>query len=148
MRDELLSQSLTLEARDHKLIKRATDLLRKRWKPHRQQIASAVRMTSGFGFQSINLDTHVGSAGVCAETSAIAQGVSKGQGDVDTIVSVRRNSDAGPDGEIKVISPCGGCREVICDYGPDAYVIIRTDDDELIKVPAKLLLAWKYDRHS
>lgn len=147
MRDELLAQAVSLEPRDHNLIARATELLRKRWRPHRQQVAASVRMTSGFAFTAINLDTHVGAAGVCAEPSAIAQGVGMAQGEVDTIVAVRRASDQGPDAPFRVVSPCGACREVICDYGPKAYVVIRAEDETLMKLPARLLLAWKYDRH-
>ena len=145
MKDESGLDLRALEVRDWDLLDRAVSLLKKRWRPHWQQVAAAVRMESGNAYQAVNLDAHCGSCGVCAEPIAIGMGVAKGDQTIDTIVAVRKSSRDGPDAPIKLVTPCGACRELICDYGPNAFVILRRGDG-YIKARARLLLPWKYDR--
>lgn len=135
-----------LSDEDAALVEAATALLRRRWRPHRQQVAAAVRMADGSVHAAVNLDTHVSSAAVCAETGAIAMGVSAGGGAVDTIVAVSRPSAAGPDGAIAIVSPCGRCREVIADYGPAARVVIAADGEGARIMTIEALLPAKYAR--
>ncbi|MNC78625.1 Blasticidin-S deaminase [compost metagenome] len=49
------------------------------------------------------------------------------------------------DREIKVVSPCGMCRELIADYGKDCKVIL-IEDDNLTKVDIIDLLPLRYAR--
>ena len=134
-----------LSVADAALVRAATDLLARRWRPQRQQVAAAVRMTDGSVHVSVNLDTHVSSAAACAETGAIAMGVGAGGGAIDRIVAVSRPSAAGAQGAIAIVSPCGRCREVIADYGPNARVILNGDDGPEIARIGDLLPA-KYRR--
>ena len=51
------------------------------------------------------------------------------------------------DRSIRVVSPCGMCRELIADYAPDCFVLIELND-EVVKTTIKELLAVKYSRTS
>ncbi len=56
---------------------------------------------------------------VCAEAVALGRAVvDLGDAGIDTIVAVRHPPPDEKDQTIKVVSPCGACRELIFDYDP------------------------------
>jgi cytidine deaminase len=60
-------------------------------------------------------------------------------------VAVRHPKPDEPDQTIAVVSPCGSCREIICDYDPNARVIVPNGDDPVV-APITELLPNKYIR--
>ncbi|WP_454190099.1 cytidine deaminase [Paenibacillus sp. Marseille-Q7038] len=83
---------------------------------------------------------------VCAEAVVLGKAISEGEWDFDTIVAVRHpDLTEGAQQEIEVVSPCGFCRELISDYGPEINVILKKED-KYIKVKVSELLPEKYTR--
>ncbi|MBQ3695568.1 MAG: cytidine deaminase [Alphaproteobacteria bacterium] len=117
------------------LIKKAADLIKKRYNPdfhkHHTVVAAAVLSKSGKIYTSVNAGTYQPSIATCAEIVAIGMGnTAEKDFEIDTIVAMR---DVPP----YPISPCGKCREYISDYGPKAKVIMPADNKkgwELVKI--------------
>ncbi|WP_232700767.1 cytidine deaminase [Halobacterium wangiae] len=136
----------TLTSDDEQLIEAARDVIRDAFVHGTHYVGSALRTTSGDVHTGVHVEANVGRASVCAEPvtlgTAVANGV-KGE-DIDTIVSVRHPGPAEDEDEIKVVSPCGVCREIISDVNPQMAVIYPGDDGELTKSAAIDLLPSKY----
>ena len=130
-----------MDERDLELIAQARTIIRGAFKDARHKVGCAVRMRSGKVYTAVNLDTHVGRIAVCAEAIALGKAVSEGEDEIDTVVAVLQES---PDDDApNVVSPCGMCREMISDYGPDSKVIVRTDNGpESLKISALLPLKF------
>lgn len=68
---------------------------------------------------------------MCAEAIAIGMSVAAGESTIETIVAVDADGD--------IVAPCGMCREMIGDYGPQARVLLDVDF-ELTAVSIETLL--------
>jgi cytidine deaminase len=150
--------TVNLTEADVDLIEQATETIRPVYvpgsEPGARAVGAALRTESGAVYTGVNLTAATPRASVCAEPVAIGEAVTDGETEFDTIVAVLFNPDAEVMSEVSegelfadaaVISACGVCRELIRDYDPSTYVIIRTDEglqktrvDELI--PA---LTWR-----
>jgi cytidine deaminase len=73
----------------------------------------------------------------------LGKAISEGDRDFTTIVAVAHPDPQHADEEIKVVSPCGMCRELISDYSPGADVIIPLDGG-VAKCNVMELLPVKY----
>ncbi|WP_274650749.1 hypothetical protein [Paenibacillus humicola] len=62
----------------------------------------------------------------------MAKQLPEGEHDFETIVAVCHPDPEDEDREIKVVSPCGMCRELIADYGADIDVIFPLNN-EIVK---------------
>ena len=134
---------MNLTQQDEELIQAATDIIAQRYKYGKHHVGAAIRDKSGKITTAVNVDTYVGRAGVCAEAIALGKMISEGESQLDTIVAVYVPNPEFGDEAPYVASPCGVCREMLNDYGPDAAVIY-TEDNELQKVAAKDLLPGKF----
>ncbi len=115
-----------MDERDQELIDQARTIILGAFHDTRHKVGSAVRMRSGKVYTAVNLDTHVGRIAVCAEAVALGKAVSEGEDEIESIVAVLQKS---PEDEAPmVVSPCGMCREMISDYGPNSKVIVQTDN--------------------
>jgi cytidine deaminase len=105
-----------------------------------------LRTRSGKIFTGINLDAYLGRMAVCAEAVALGRAfVDLGDAGIETIVAVRHPSPEEKDQSIKVVSPCGACRELIFDYDRNAQVIVPNGRSAAV-VPIAELLPNKYTR--
>lgn len=105
------------------------------------QVGTALRLDDGQIITALNLIADVGSISMCAEPQAIAQANRQPERLIEAIVAVYLL----PGHEPKVIPPCGRCREIITDFVPKGYVILRDPGcDVLYKTPALDLLPLKY----
>jgi len=136
----------TLTKEDRDLISAAEGLISKLFEHEKHHVAAALRTKSGKIFTAVNIETYVNRISVCAESIVIGKAISEGEKEFDTIVAVRHPCPDERETQIKVVSPCGMCREVICDYGPDSSVIIPYDD-RIVKCDIGELLPVKYKRH-
>ena len=130
-----------MNERDQELIEQARVIIRGAFKDARHKVGCAVRMRSGKVYTAVNLDTHVGRVAVCAEAAALGKAVSEGEDEIDTVVAVLQQSP--DDNAPNVVSPCGMCREMISDYGPDSMVIVQAND-EPESLPIAELLPLKF----
>ena len=135
--------SITIE--DEQLIKAAKDAILKYYKYGKHQIGAALRTKSGKIFTAVHLEANVGRVAVCAEAVVIGKAISEGEKEFDTIVAVRHPNPDEQNQEIKVVSPCGICRELISDYGADTKIIF-SDNNEVKKCVVSDLLPYKFKR--
>lgn len=128
---------------DLDLVEAARAVINANYEYQRHHIGAAVRMGDGSVFTGVHLEAHVGRIAVCAEAVAIGTALSSGAREIKTVVAVMHSPEAG---EPRVVSPCGMCRELISDYGPQADVILPGENGALMKVPVLSLLPAKYTR--
>ena len=138
-------KTLPITVEDKKLIKVAKDTVAKYYKHDKHHIGAALRTKSGKIFTAVNLDTNVGRAAVCAEAIAVGKAISEGENEFDTIVAVRHPNPDEQNREIRVVSPCGICRELISDYGAEIKVIF-SDNGQVKKRFILDLLPYKFTR--
>ena len=134
-------ESLPITPEDEDLIARAREIIDRLFVPGRHHVGAAVRTASGRVYAAVHLEANVGRIAVCAEAVALGKAISEGERAFDTVVAVLRTDDA-PDPP-RVVSPCGMCRELISDYGPETRVIYA-DGDRLLKAPVLALLPAKF----
>jgi cytidine deaminase len=135
---------LTKEDRD--LIEAAREAIRQRYRNDWQEVGAALRTRDGRVVTGVNIDAYLGRMAVCAEPIAIVRAITEaGDKGIETIVAVRHPKPEDPDRTIKVVSPCGMCRETIYDYDAKARVIVPNGNSEEV-VSIADLLPNKYTR--
>ena len=131
---------------DKELIAAATAAIKQRYRDDWQEVGAALRTRSGKVFTGINLDAYLGRMAVCAEAVALGRAfVDLGDAGIETIVAVRHPGPDEKDQSVKVVSPCGACRELIFDYDRNARVIVPNGKSPSV-VPIAELLPNKYTR--
>jgi cytidine deaminase len=135
-----------LRKNDRDLIAAATAAIKSRYRDDWQEVGAALRTRSGRIFTGVNLDAYLGRMAVCAEAVALGRAlVDVGDDGIETIVAVRHPPPGDKDQAIKVVSPCGACRELIFDYDRKARVIVPNGRTPAA-VPIAELLPNKYSR--
>jgi cytidine deaminase len=131
---------------EKELIAAATAAIKERYRDDWQEVGAALRTRKGAVYTGVNLDAYLGRMAVCAEAVALGRAVvDLGDAGIDTIVAVRHPPPYEKDQEIKVVSPCGACRELIFDYDQNARVIVPNGKTPTV-VPIGDLLPNKYNR--
>lgn len=106
---------------DDELADAAKRVIRDRYRPGWHVVGAALRLRSGTIVTGVHLEANVGRIAVCAEAVALGRAVSEhGSSDVESIVAVYHAED----GAVRIVAPCGMCREMILDYAPDAIVLM------------------------
>jgi cytidine deaminase len=77
-------------------------------------VGAALLTKSGKIFTGANVENAVYPLTICAERSAIFSAVSQGERTFSAIAVVTENG----------VAPCGSCRQVLAEFGPDILVII------------------------
>lgn len=135
-----------LSDRDHELIAAATQAIAQRYRNDWQEVGAALRTRDGRIYTGVNLDAYLGRMAVCAEAVALGRAVTEiGETGIETIVAVRHPEPLEPDRSIRVVSPCGSCRELIWDYDRNARVIVPTANGPTTSAIGELL-PNKYSR--
>lgn len=135
----------TLTADDRQLIEAAQHTIQKLYAFERHHVGAALRTKTGEVFTAVHLEANVGRVAVCAEAMVIGKAISEGFSEFDTIVAVRHPDPDNAERDIRVVSPCGMCRELLGDYSPEINVILP-DDGNLNKYSVGDLLPYKYKR--
>lgn len=143
--NEAVVEDLLLSDDDHALIAAANAVLQRHYRTFWHTVAAAIRSRDGRIWTGVHIGTTVGRLAVCAEAVAFGRAVLEGDGTIETAVAVRHPKPEEEDRELAVVSPCGGCREMIMDHAPDARIILK-DPDGLIKLPIRSLLLLPYRR--
>ena len=135
--------SLTPE--DRALIAAAQQTIQERYRPDWHVVGAALRTRAGRVFTGVHLEAYVGRIAVCAEAIALGRAATEaGDTEVETIVAVSHPEPDAPDQTIRVVAPCGMCREMIADYAPTARVIVPGADGEPVVRRVSELLPGKY----
>ncbi|MHC1605351.1 MAG: cytidine deaminase, partial [Candidatus Methanofastidiosia archaeon] len=106
-------KNMEITEEDKELINAAKDVISKYYKYGRHHVGAALRTKSGKIFTAVHIEANVGRIAVCAEAIVIGKAISEGESEFDTIVAVSYPQPDEKDQEIKVVSPCGMCRELI-----------------------------------
>jgi cytidine deaminase len=146
MKRPAMKRPAKLTKADHDLIAAAITAIKCRYRDDWQEVGAALRTRSGKVFVGVNLDAYLGRMAVCAEAVALGRAVVDLGGDgIETIVAVRHPPPGDKDQTVKVVSPCGACRELIFDYDRKARVIVPNGKSSAV-VPIADLLPNKYTR--
>jgi cytidine deaminase len=86
-------------------------------------VGAALRTKSGRIFTGCNVENAAYPTGMCAERIAIFKAVSEGEREFEVIAVVTSNGG----------SPCGGCRQVMAEFGLDTIVLIGDGEGRLIQ---------------
>ena len=85
-------------------------------------VGSAVLTASGRVYDGVNIENAAFPTTVCAEQVAVFKAVSEGERTLDAIAVVTSNGG----------SPCGSCRQVLSEFGPDMTVLIANESGEIL----------------
>lgn len=106
------------------LIELANEARRRAYAPYsKYAVGSALRTKTGRVFTGVNIENAAYPQSMCAERVAIFKAVSEGEHDFEVISVV---TDGGG-------SPCGGCRQVLAEFGLDTVVLIADGKGKLLK---------------
>lgn len=130
---------------DFELIEEAKTKITQLYEDNRHHVGAALRTKSGNVVSAVHIEAYVGRVTVCAEAIAIGKAISDGEKGFDTIVAVRHPYSDEEERELKIVSPCGMCRELISDYAPDCFVILNIDGEN-VKTQISNLIPLKYSR--
>jgi cytidine deaminase len=75
---------------------------------------------------------------ICAEAAAVTRGVAEGHGRIRA-VAVFSDTD--------VISPCGGCRQILAEFASPDTVVVWQISGEPVTVRLSELLPYAFDLH-
>lgn len=125
------------------LFDKARALVSSRYGENRHQIAAAVLTKNGRIFTGLHVEAMVGRASVCAEAIALGKACEAGENEIVLAIAVRHPKPSESDRSIRVVPPCGLCRELLLDYGRHARAIVA-DQGALRCVPIAEMLPHKY----
>lgn len=106
--------SLTDEERQF-LIDLANETRRRAYAPYSgYSVGAALRTRSGRIYTGVNVESAAYPTTMCAERVAVYKAVSEGEREFEVIAVVTDNGG----------SPCGGCRQVLAEFGLETIVLI------------------------
>ena len=115
--------SLTNEEKQS-LIDLANEARRRAYAPYSNYpVGAALRTKSGRIYTGVNVENAAYPQTMCAERIAIFKAVSEGEQEFEVIAVVTNNGG----------SPCGGCRQVMAEFGLDTVVLFGNGQGELVK---------------
>jgi cytidine deaminase len=86
-------------------------------------VGAALRTRSGRLYTGVNVENAAYPQTMCAERVAIFKAVSEGEKDFEVISVVTDNGG----------SPCGGCRQVLAEFGLDTIVLLADGRGRLVR---------------
>lgn len=86
-------------------------------------VGAALRTRSGRLYTGVNVENAAYPQTMCAERVAIFKAVSEGEKDFEVISVVTDNGG----------SPCGGCRQVMAEFGLDTVVLLADGSGRLVR---------------
>ena len=86
-------------------------------------VGAALRTKTGRIFTGVNVENAAYPQTMCAERVAVFKAVSEGEKEFEVISVVTDNGG----------SPCGGCRQVLAEFGVDTIVLMADRNGKLLK---------------
>lgn len=87
------------------------------------RVGSTLRTKTGHVYSGVNVENAAYPQTMCAERIAIFKAVSEGEKEFEVITVVTDNGG----------SPCGGCRQVMAEFGLDTIVILADGTGRIVK---------------
>ncbi|XP_068172070.1 cytidine deaminase b [Antennarius striatus] len=117
-----------------KLINQSQEAKKQAYCPYSKfRVGAALLTLENKVFTGCNVENACNNLGVCAERTAIFKAVSEGYRNFKAIA-------VASDLEDKVISPCGGCRQVLREFGSNWDVYLSKPDGSYVKKTVEELL--------
>ncbi len=126
-----------LAENDWHLVEEAQSLILRRGEFGKHHISSAVMTSDGEVYFGLHLSANIGVGSVCAEAVAIGCSQLEHHREIERLVSLRCMFDL--DGTAEVVPPCGACRQLLLEYGPDSSVILPGVDGLGLVLASELL---------
>jgi len=106
------------------LIELANEARRRAYVPYSHYaVGAALRTKTGRVFTGVNIENAAYPQTMCAERVAIFKAISEGEREIEVISVVTETGG----------SPCGGCRQVLAEFGLDTVVLIADGKGKLIQ---------------
>ena len=86
-------------------------------------VGAALRTKTGRIFTGVNVENAAYPQTMCAERVAVFKAISEGENEIEVISVVTDNGG----------SPCGGCRQVLAEFGLDTIVLLADGNGKLLK---------------
>ncbi|OIP40485.1 MAG: cytidine deaminase [Deltaproteobacteria bacterium CG2_30_63_29] len=102
----------------------------------RFRVGAAVRTASGDVYVGCNVENGSFGATVCAERNAVGAAIAAGEREITT-VAVTATAD-------EICPPCGICRQVLSEFGPEMRVLLVTESEEIAEVSLSTLLPVRF----
>ena len=125
-------------ATEKELIEKAAAMLDMAYIPYSHfPVGAALECEDGTVYTGCNIENASYGLTICAERTAVFKAVSEGHTKFKRIVIAGRCED--------YCWPCGACRQVLYEFGPDMEVICLNRDGDLRRMPLKELLPHGVD---
>ena len=106
------------------LIELANEARQRAYAPYSHyHVGAALRTKSGRIFTGCNVESAAYPTSMCAERVAVFKAVSEGEREFEVIAVVTSNGG----------TPCGGCRQVLAEFGLDTIVLIADEHGKLVQ---------------
>jgi len=103
-------------------------------------VGAAILTEDGATYTGCNVENASYPLGMCAERNAIGQMVALGGKKIIAVVVYTPTPEPA--------SPCGGCRQVINEFGPHAHIYSYCDGPEVLSAPLPTLLPHAFGPHN
>ncbi|XP_068598203.1 cytidine deaminase-like [Brachionichthys hirsutus] len=147
--DQVMSSSEVMHIRDQgaehlshetvkKLVKQSQEAKRQSYSPYSKfRVGAALLTAENKVFTGCNVENACNALGLCAERTVIVKAVSEGHRCFKAIAIAS-------DLEDKVISPCGGCRQVMREFGSNWDVYLSKPDGSYVMMTVDELLPTSF----
>jgi cytidine deaminase len=123
-----------------RLVAAARSARRRAYAPYSGFHVGAAVLAEGRIYSGVNVENASYPLSVCAERNAVAAAIRAGRRRIEAVAVVA--------GEDRPTPPCGGCRQVLHEFGPEMLVISETVDGRRSSWPLRELLPAAFDRSS
>jgi cytidine deaminase len=100
----------------------ATEVRTNAYAPYSEFHVGAAILAGGRVFIGVNVENASYPVSVCAERNAVAAAIAAGERRIDCVAVVTDSPSPTP--------PCGGCRQVLWEFGPESLVVSQTVSGE------------------
>jgi cytidine deaminase len=104
------------------------------------RVGAAVLATDGSVTEGCNVENASYPAGICAERSALAAAVARGNRNFEAVLIATEADEPTP--------PCGICRQVLVEFSPKMLVVAATRDGREARWTLEELLPKAFNPHS
>lgn len=122
--------------KNKELLKLAEDARKNAYVPYSKfSVGAAVLTKSGKVYTGCNIECASFGGTNCAERTALFKAISEGEREIDAIAIASSNSEKN-----EATYPCGICRQVIIEFGPDIRIIMGYSEGKIIETTIKDLV--------
>jgi cytidine deaminase len=122
------------------LVSAARKARKRAYAPYSDFRVGAAVLAGGRTFIGVNMENASYPLSVCAERNAVAAAVAAGKTVIEAVAVVADDADPTP--------PCGGCRQVLHEFGPRMLVVAEADNGRRAEWVLSSLLPAAFDSAS